>query len=293
MTFKRRRPAVAGNFYPAEKEELISAIEKVFLHPIGPGKLPEPLLRRRRKSVGFVVPHAGYMYSGPVAANAYYKLAEEGPPRTVILIGPNHQGFGSLVATYGEGIWETPLGDIEVDYDIVKELVSRSKFLDIDDRAHKFEHSIEVQLPFLQYIFGSRFRIVPITLLHQTPDISRDLANAIYSVEKDLGLDYVLIASSDFTHYEPHEVAIKKDNIALENIKKLDPEGLFSSVEKYNITMCGPGAISTLLYLGKLEGAREAEVLKHATSGDIIEEKDWVVGYAAIRVPFPEEKSEK
>ena len=290
MAFKRRRPAVAGNFYPAEKDKLIEAIERAFLHPLGPGKLPEPYLWRRKRSIGFVVPHAAYLYSGPVAANAYYKLAEEGSPRTIIIIGPNHQGFGSLVATYGEGVWETPLGEIEIDYDVVKELVSRSRYLDIDDRAHKFEHSVEVQLPFLQYIFDSKFKLVPITLLHQTPEISKDLANAIYSVEKELGLDYVLIASSDFTHYEPHEVAVKKDNIALDAIKRLDPEGLFAVIEKYDISMCGPGAVATLLYLAKLKGAEEAEVLRHATSGDVVGEKGWVVGYAAVRVPLPQKK---
>jgi AmmeMemoRadiSam system protein B len=285
---RRRRPAVAGHFYPADKEELIKAIESSFLHPIGPGRLPEPSGVRRRLSIGYVVPHAGYMYSGPVAAHSYYSLAFEGPPETIIIIGPNHQGFGSLVATCGESVWETPLGLVEVDYDFVKELVGRSKYLDIDYRAHLFEHSVEVQIPFLQYIFDSKFKIVPIVLLHQTPEVSLDLANAIYETVKELGTDYVLLASSDFTHYEPHEVAVKKDSIALENIRRLDVDGLFASIEKYNITMCGPGAVGTLLYLGRKEGARGAEVLKYATSGDVTGDKAAVVGYAAVRVPAPE-----
>ncbi len=285
---KRRRPAVAGNFYPAEKDRLIEAIEGSFLHRLGPGRLPEPSMMRRRLSVGYIVPHAGYMYSGPVAAHSYYSLALEGPPETIIIIGPNHQGFGSLVATYSEGVWETPLGEVEIDSEVVKELVKRSKFLDIDDRAHKFEHSVEVQLPFLQYIFDSKFKLVPIVLLHQTLEISRDLAKAIASLRRDLGIDYVLIASSDFTHYETHESASRKDSIALENIKRLDPEGLFASIEKYEISMCGPGAVATLLYLGREEGAKEAEVLKYATSGDVIGEREWVVGYAAVRVPLRE-----
>ena len=283
---QRRKPAVAGHFYPADRNELIRSIEESFLHRLGPGRLPEASTKRIRQSVGFIVPHAGYMYSGPIAAHAYYHLALEGPPEVVIIVGPNHHGIGSLVAVSNESVWETPLGEVEVDRDVARELAVRSKYLDIDDKAHTYEHSIEVQIPFLQFIFGTRFKIVPIAILHQTLEVSRDLAQAIKHTASELKLDYVILASSDFTHYEPHEIALKKDSIALDSIKRLDPEGLFASIEKYNITMCGPGAVSTLLYTSRLEGAREAQVLKYATSGDVTGDKSWVVGYAAVKIPL-------
>ncbi len=285
---KRRMPAVAGHFYPADRSELLRSIEESFLHRLGPGRLPEPSGSRSRESLGFVSPHAGYMYSGPIAAHVYYRLAAEGKPDIVVLVGPNHHGMGSLVAAYKEGVWVTPLGEVEVDSDFVREMVARSRYLDLDDKAHAYEHSLEVQVPFLQYIYGSKVRIAPITIMHQTLEVARDLAGAIKSAAEALGLDYVIIASSDFTHYEPHDVASKKDSIAIELILKLDPEGLYAAVDKYNITMCGPGAVATLLYTARLAGSRGGELLKYATSGDVTGEKGWVVGYAALRIAAPE-----
>ncbi|MEB2835732.1 MAG: AmmeMemoRadiSam system protein B [Desulfurococcales archaeon] len=283
----RRRPAVAGYFYPADPEELRRAIEEAFTHPLGPGGIPEVSGARRRESIGFVVPHAGYMYSGPVAAHAYYRLALEGAPETVVIAGPNHTGMGSLVSIYHEGVWETPLGEVEVDSEFAKAMIANSRFLDPDDKAHIYEHSVEVQVPFLQYLFGGRFKIVPIVVWHQSPEVSEDIAKAVASAARETGRDYVFIASSDFTHYESHESAVRKDSIALDAIKRLDPEGLFAVIEKYNITMCGPGPVAALLYLGRMAGSPGAEVLKYATSGDVTGDKSSVVGYAAVRVPLP------
>jgi len=287
----RRRPAVAGYFYPADPDALRRAIEEAFTHPLGPGEVPEASPVRRRESLGFVAPHAGYMYSGPVAAHVYYRLALEGPPETVVIAGPNHTGRGSLVSIYHEGVWETPLGEVEIDSEFAKAMIASSRFLDPDDKAHLYEHSVEVQVPFLQYVFGDRFRIVPIVIWHQTLEVAEDLARAIMRAAEATGRDYVYIASSDFTHYEPHEVAVERDSIALEAIRRIDPEGLFASIEKYDITMCGPGPVAALLYLARLNGVAEAEVLKHATSGDVTGDKSSVVGYAAIRVPLPKQQS--
>jgi AmmeMemoRadiSam system protein B len=283
----RRRPAVAGYFYPSDPGELRGMIEWAFRHPLGPGEVPEASPVRRRASVGFVAPHAGYMYSGPVAAHVYYRMALEGPPETVVIAGPNHTGAGSLVSIYKEGVWETPLGEVEVDAEFARAMVLNSRFLDPDDKAHLYEHSVEVQVPFLQYIFGDRFRIVPVVVMHQTLEVARDLAEAVRRAAEETGRDVVFIASSDFTHYEPHESAARKDSVALDAIRRLDPEGLFAAIEKYNITMCGPGPVAALLYLARALGAREAEILKYATSGDVTGEKSWVVGYAAVRVPLP------
>jgi len=165
-------------------------------------------------------------------------------------------------------------------------MIANSRFLDPDDKAHIYEHSVEVQVPFLQYLFGDRFKIVPIVIWHQTLEVAEDLARAIVRAAEATGRDYVYIASSDFTHYEPHEVAAKKDSIALDAIRRLDPEALFAAIEKYNITMCGPGPVAALLYLARLNGATEAEVLKYATSGDVTGDRSSVVGYAAVRVPL-------
>ena len=287
---RKRRPAVAGHFYPADPRELVAMIEWAFRHPLGPGRTPEPGEEGSlgRSSVGFISPHAGYMYSGPVAAHVYLRLALEGRPDVVVIAGPNHTGLGAPASVYPGGVWETPLGEVEVDAEVAKEIVARTRFYDFDEDAHLYEHSVEVQVPFIQYIFPKQTpRIVPIVIKNQVPEVSEDLARALKAVKDELGVDLVYIASSDFTHYDPHEVAVKKDSIALEAIRRLDPEGLFAAIEKYNITMCGPGPVAALLYLGRLHGAREAEVLKYATSGDVSGEKSWVVGYAAVRVPLP------
>ncbi|MEB3851163.1 MAG: AmmeMemoRadiSam system protein B [Desulfurococcales archaeon] len=288
LAASRRRPAVAGYFYPAEPGELRSMIEWAFRHPLGPGRLPEVSGSRRRLSLGFVAPHAGYMYSGPVAAHVYYRLAVEGAPETVVIAGPNHTGAGSLISVYKEGVWETPLGEVEIDSELARAMIENSRFLDPDERAHAYEHSVEVQVPFLQYLFGSKVRIVPIVILHQTLEVAEDLARALKRAVEETGRDVVFIASSDFTHYEPHESAARKDSIALDAIRRVDPEALMAVVEKYNITMCGPGPVAALLYLARMEGVREAEVLRYATSGDVTGERSWVVGYAAVRVPAPE-----
>ena len=280
---EKRRPAVAGMFYEADPEALKAQIEWCFTHPLGPGKLPK-CCGERRESIGFVSPHAGYMYSGPVAAHVYYRLAGERKPDTVIIVGPNHTGLGTLVSVMVEGVWETPLGEVEIDRELALRIVKYSELADIDDKAHLFEHSVEVQVPFLQYIYGGGFRIVPIVMWDQSSRAARDLGEAVHRAVKELGRDVVYIASSDFTHYEPHEVAVKKDRLAIERILSLDPEGLEKVVKEHDITMCGPGPVMSMLFYAKKAGAKGAELLKYATSGDITGDRSSVVGYAAIRV---------
>ncbi|NPA85217.1 MAG: AmmeMemoRadiSam system protein B [Crenarchaeota archaeon] len=282
-----RPPAVAGTFYPADPQELVKLIEWSFLHPIGPGKLPEVSKVRRKASVGYMVPHAGYIYSGPVAAWSYYYLALEGPPETVFLVGPNHTGLGPAISVMPESIWETPLGSVKTDDEVIRELVKISDIIEEDYSAHAYEHSLEVQLPFLQYLFGDSFRIVPIVMKTQTPSASRLLMEAIKEAAESLGRDYVVLSSSDLNHYEPHDITVKKDMIALEKIVELDPEGLQEVLIKYDISMCGPGPVMVNMYLDRSVGARRAELLKHATSGDTSGDKSAVVGYAAVRFPLP------
>ena len=279
-----RKPVFAGQFYDADPQKLKERIKWCFNHPIGPGSVPTPSENRRPESLGFTVPHAGYIYSGPVAAHSYYQIAVEGRPETFILIGPNHTGLGASVAVWAEGSWKTPLGSVGVDEELTAEILKESRFAKADTSAHEQEHSLEVQLPFLQYIFKEGFRIVPIAMLYQTPETSKDLSNAIVKAIKSLGRDAVLIASSDMTHYEPQELAVKKDELALNRILSLDPEGLYSIVISKDISMCGVAPVMTLIYTAKELGYSKAEVLKHATSGDVTGEKAWVVGYASVRV---------
>ena len=279
-----RLPAVAGAFYEGEEEKLKKQIEESFLHPIGPGKIPQvPLQKTKRDNIFFIVPHAGYMYSGPVAAHAYYYLASEGTPDTVIILGPNHTGLGSYVSIWPKGKWKTPLGEVEIDEKIAMDLVRESEVIDIDEKAHLYEHSVEVQIPFLQYFFNSKIKIIPIIIMMQTPEISEFIAEGIYRViNKYKEKDIVVIASSDLNHYEPHEKTIEKDNMAIEKILQLDYKGLFNVVEEKDVTVCGFGPIMTVLILAR-KFNKKPYVLRHATSGDTSGDKSSVVGYLSVR----------
>jgi hypothetical protein len=278
-----RKPAAAGLFYEADPNSLRKRIDWCFTHSLGPGKTPSISSSRQKKSLGFQVPHAGYMYSGPIAAYTYAKIADEGKPDTFIIIGPNHTGFGSAVSVYPSGKWLTPFGEVEIDEELASEIISNSRFAEADTVAHAQEHSIEVQLPFIQYLFKT-LRFVPIALLYQTPEVSKDIADAIVKAIEKLGRDVIILASSDMTHYEPHEVAVKKDNLAIDRIIDLDPDGLYKVVVSYEVSMCGVGPVMALLYFAKALGGTKGELLKYATSGDISGDKSAVVGYASVRV---------
>jgi len=278
-----RFPAHAGSFYPARREEVIKSIEWSFTHRLGPGVKPSGL-GSERLSYAYVVPHAGYMYSGPIAAHAYLSMSRERRPETVVLIGPNHTGLGLAVSVFREGYWRTPLGDVEVDSEVGRLIVEYTGFAAFDEKAHIYEHSLEVQVPFLQYIYGSGFKIVPITVMAQVPSISRGLAEAFLRVLEDNGVDALMVATSDLNHYEPHDVSVEKDMKLLEEALEPDPEGVFEVVDKLNVSACGPGPLASAVYIAKIKGVKPI-LLAHATSGDVTGEKDWVVGYASIRVP--------
>jgi hypothetical protein len=277
---KVRRPCQAGAFYEGTAEALKEQIENCFLHRFGPRKIPEAVMAGPRKIAGLVCPHAGYMFSGPVAAHAYYKLALDGKPDIVVLFGPNHTGYGSGLAVMNEGVWRTPLGDVEIDGETANRIVHASRIADVDDSAHRFEHSIEVQIPFLQYLYGSNFKIVPICFLMQDLPSAKDIGKAVAEALADKNA--VIIASSDMTHYEPQERAAKKDMLALEAAEQMDETKFYSTIEAHGISACGYGPISALIVAAKILGAKEAKVLCYKTSGDIIGDYSSVVGYAAV-----------
>jgi AmmeMemoRadiSam system protein B len=277
---KIRRPCQAGAFYEGTAESLKRQIENCFLHEFGPGKIPEVAEAGPRNIIGLVCPHAGYMFSGPVAAHAYYHLALDGKPDVVVVFGPNHTGYGSALAVMDEGVWRTPLGDVEVDGETAHQIVHESRIVDVDESAHRLEHSIEVQLPFLQYLYGSQFKIVPICFLMQDLSSARDVGKAVAKVLA--GKNAVIIASSDMTHYEPRERAAKNDRLALEAVEAMDEAKFYSTIEAHNISACGYGPIAALITAAKILGAKGAKLLCYKTSGDIIGDYSSVVGYAAV-----------
>jgi len=276
---KIRRPSQAGMFYAGTAESLKKQIEECFLHKLGPGKIPKVAKSGPRKVVGLICPHAGYVYSGPVAAHSYYRLARDGIPEVFVILGPNHMGYGSAIALMNEGIWRTPLGDIEIDYQTASKILRASEVIDIDDTAHRFEHSIEVQLPFLQYLYGSEFKFVPIAFLMQDLESSREVGRALAKALE--GKNAVIIASTDMTHYEPHEQAVRKDKLALSAVEKLNEEEFYSIIESYNISACGYGPVAALITAAKLLGVKKAEILCYKTSGDVTGDYSSVVGYAS------------
>jgi len=277
---KVRRPCQAGVFYEGNAESLKTQMENCFLHELGPGKIPEVVKAGPRNVIGLVCPHAGYMFSGPVAAHAYYELALDGKPDIVVIFGPNHMGYGSALAVMNEGFWRTPLGNVEVDGEVANQIVHESRIVDVDDSAHRFEHSIEVQLPFLQYLYGSEFKIVPICFLMQDLPSAREVGESVAKVLA--GKNAVVIASSDMTHYEPQERAAKKDRLALEAVEAMDEAKFYSTVEAQRISACGYGPIAALITAAKILGAKEAKLLCYKTLGDVIGDYSSVVGYAAV-----------
>jgi len=284
-----RYPAVAGAFYAGSRETLLRQIEAAYRHPLGPGRMPSAR-KGRRQVKGLVVPHAGYMYSGPVAAHAYAALAEDGLPEHLVILGPNHQGIGAPVALCPEDHL-TPLGTVPYDAEVGKPLLGG--VIESDAEAHRQEHSIEVQLPFLQQL-SPKVTFVPIALAFQEWEVAKEVGEAVAKAVK--GLDAVVIASSDFTHVGPNygqmppegmtvgAFAHKQDAMALEAIERMDPKGLQTTVHKHEITMCGYGAVTAMLVAAKILGAKEATVLKYASSADVTNDRQLAVGYGAVVV---------
>ena len=278
---KVRTPTQAGSFYAGTADSLKKQVTECFQHRLGPGK--RPVIRDGPRSiVGLVCPHAGYMYSGPVAAHSYYNLAIDGKPDTVVIFGPNHAGAGSGLALMTEGFWRTPLGDVQIDGATAHEILSQSEIIDVDASAHMHEHSIEVQLPFLQYLYGSAFKFVPISFLMQDYESSREVGQAVG--EATAGTNVVVIASTDMTHYEPQETAEQKDKIALRALEELDERKFYSAIEDHRLTACGYGPVVALVTAAKILGAKKSRVICYKTSGDVTGDYTAVVGYAAATI---------
>ncbi len=264
-----RRAVVAGQFYDGTEKSLREQVKKYIDEKA-----------KKEEVIGVLAPHAGFMFSGEVAGAVYSRIIF---PETFVILGPNHTGAGHPCAIMTKGSWQTPLGEVEIDSDLAGKILANSKSLKEDERAHSYEHSIEVQLPFLQYL-RKEFKFVPVCLSHLDLETCRDIGKAIAKAIKEEKKKVVIIASSDLTHYEPQEEANKKDKVALDAVIKLNPEELLKKVENLRISMCGVIPTCIMLIASKELGATKGELVKYMTSGDVIGDYRQVVGYGGALI---------
>ena len=272
-----RTPAVSGTFYPDDQKELKSLIHDCFTHTIGPGKTPPT--DSDQKIYGVICPHAGFVYSGPVACHSFYSISSS-TSKLAIITGPNHYGIGQSIASMVDASWKTPLGLMEVDSESVLELRDGLDILELDSFSHSKEHSIEVQVPILQETFSHDMKILPVSLINQEQKTATKVGSAIAKIAQKK--DALLIGSSDFTHYEENEFAHRQDLALIDPILKLDVDGFYKILYERKVTACGFGAIASTMTACKELGATEGKLLKYATSGDVSGDKSSVVGYASI-----------
>jgi MEMO1 family protein len=272
MTSPVRLPSVVGRFYPEDAEELRGQIGEFTAGEAGKNK--------NVRAIGCVVPHAGYIYSGHVAGAVYARL--QLPPR-IVLLGPNHTGSGQPLAIMSEGAWRTPLGDAPIDDELAAELKDRVAALIDDDTAHRYEHSLEVQIPFLQALVPE-LRFVPICIGTSEYATLEALGQAIAQVVKAPARETLIIASSDLNHYEPDRDTRIKDAKAIERMLALDPAGLFEVVHRERISMCGYAPTVVMLTAALALGANDAELVEYATSADVSGDRNFCVGYAGIAI---------
>jgi MEMO1 family protein len=272
-----RKPAVSGLFYPSKKEELLQTIKSLFLNSkFGPGALPPA--REKGRIYGIVSPHAGYIYSGAVAASAFYEISSSNFD-TVVIIGPNHYGIGTEVGTMKEGNWITPIGKTRIDEVLAREISDYCDIVKFDPIAHSRDHCIEVQIPFLQYI-NEGATILPIILRNQDKNTSIELGKCLAKLIKNRNV--MLIASSDLTHYEPNDRAYAKDTKLISSISGMNISQFYSVLENSRVTACGYGAIATVMSAAKEIGSVTGKLVRYATSGDITGDISSVVGYSSI-----------
>ena len=273
-----REPVVAGQFYQSDPDELTKSIKNCFSHEFGPGKnLPNI---QNEKIYGVISPHAGYMYSGPPAAHSYQAISSQDIDLAII-IGPNHWGIGNDIAIMSDGQWRTPFGLIDIDSNTASDFLEQTKNVTDDFFSHSKDHSLEVQIPMLQTVFSKKIRILPIILGRQDISVAEEIGNAITNIRNVK--KSIIIGSSDFTHYEENTFAHQQDMALIKPILELDVEEFYNVLEERKISACGYGAIASTMIACKKLGAVEGVLLTYATSGDIVGNKESVVGYAAIK----------
>ena len=277
MSTAVRQPAVAGRFYPGNAQLLRAEVETFTTARATAGQeAAEPKIA----AIGCIVPHAGYIYSGAVAGAVYRRLKL---PRRCVILCPNHTGKGEPLAIMSEGAWHTPLGDVTIDAELAECLKAALPLLSEDQEAHRYEHALEVQLPFLQ-VLKPGIQFVPITVGTSNFEVLSALGKVIGAALANLSEPALVIASSDMNHYESDSVTRVKDRSAIEQILALDPRGLYDTVREGDISMCGYGPATIMLTAAKHLGASKADLIRYATSGDVSGDRDMVVGYAGIAV---------
>jgi AmmeMemoRadiSam system protein B len=262
-----REPIAAGQFYPGSSDGLRTMIESMVDDRA-----------EKVEVIGLISPHAGYIYSGMVAGAVISKIKFTD---TFVMLGPNHTGRGKSFSIMTKGTWITPLGETEIDSELGKRILASSSHLQEDHAAHQFEHSLEVQVPFLQY-FKPDVRIVPIVLAHARGNVYKRIGKELAAAIKESKKQVIILASSDMTHYEPQESARKKDSKAIEAILNLDEDELLRRVADFDISMCGYAPVVSLISAAKELGAKKAELVKYQTSGDASGDYRSVVGYVGI-----------
>jgi MEMO1 family protein len=270
MTSAVRTPAVAGRFYPRRPDELVRDIRK-YMPDDEPGRVA---------AIGCVSPHAGYMFSGHVAGAVYARLQI---PKHCVILCPNHTGMGVPLAVMTGAAWQTPLGSVAADAELGRDLLRRFPSLEEDSAAHRSEHAIEVQLPFLQARRGD-LSFVPIAVGTSNFAVLQKLGEALADAISEQPEKVLIIASSDMNHYESDAITRIKDHKAIERVLALDARGLWEVVMNEDIGMCGFGPAVAMLTAAKRLGATSAELVKYATSGDVSGDREQVVGYAGIIV---------
>ncbi|MCS6950234.1 MAG: AmmeMemoRadiSam system protein B [Armatimonadota bacterium] len=287
-----RPPAVAGMFYAGSAAELREEIRECFLSPLGPGRLPESVSNGKRSLRGLMCPHAGYRYSGAAAAHAYARLAEDGAPETVILLGPNHRAIGAPIAILSRGSFKTPLGEVPIDATAAEAIKAQAPMVRDDENAHAPEHSLEVQLPFLQTV-APQARIVPIVFGRvyydrETLEELKALGAVLAELLGDPAHHRLLLASTDLMHYVPRDEAYRMDEYVLQAVRAVDGERLLEEVFRRDISMCGVMSTAAMLFALRQLGITQGEVLCHYTSGDVPGgDTRHVVGYAACAFHAP------
>ena len=276
-----RPPAVAGQFYAGSEQALREEIESCYRHRLGPGELPAVNEDGPRQILGLVSPHAGYMYSGPPAAQGFYELAADGRPPAIIVIGPSHRPVSVSAAIQTTGAWATPLGEAVIDAELATTIADNCGILVDRPAAFAYEHSLEVQLPFLQHLYGPQVGFVPVMMIDQDLSVATQIGRGI--AQALTGRDAVVIASSDMTHQEPAEMARQKDMLLVEYMEKLDAEGMLRACAQRGITMCGYGPVAAMIIAASGLGAQQAELIAYSNSGDV-QPMATVVGYVSLKV---------
>ncbi|MDV2503038.1 MAG: AmmeMemoRadiSam system protein B [bacterium] len=265
-----RQPAVAGQFYADSPEALAGEIARCVEEAVEP--VP---------AIAVVVPHAGYLYSGSVAGAVYSRVRI---PERVVIVGVNHQGIGADSAIMTEGAWATPIGEVPIDEELAEAILHRSDTLRNDARAHQDEHSLEVQVPFLQH-FQPDLRIVPIALHRADSEVCRDVGEACAEAIKQIGHPTLLVASTDLSHEQRNYERLQaNDALVIERILERDPDGLMQAVADHRVTMCGFGPTAAVLAAANRLGATEASLVQYTDSYAVSRSTDYVVGYAGIYI---------